>query len=657
MYKFIILLTIFSVGFGVFYQQDYQGYHKITGAITQQQIERRLFCHPQGFVYVLGLGGNRVAFCVDEGWHRVVYAKEGGDWVKAWGNYSSGNDGFKCPVGVCSDYYRNIYVADAGNGRIVKLVYNPDIEELQYATEFPIGGSGSVWDIDFYDYKFYVTDPLNHHIYKLDSSGTILVTYGIKGRGIGQFWGPKGIAVFGGNVYIADEWNKRVVWLTDRGDHFEWKDVRYLTEWDYPRIHDVEVDNDGFVYVIDFNNGHILKFAPDLSQLLLVFGSEGYGSNQFYHPSFMHIRGNDVVVVEEWGDSSGIQYYGIKTGISEAKVMIDNFDATERNTNFYFKLDGQASIDVGIRDSLGHKVITLIKDSLMSYGAHYVEWNGRDTTGKVVLPGKYICDIYATSGSDVDDVHLVFRVKGTIKSGVLSSNEHWTEEGEPYVLVGDVQVAGGGRLTIDPGVKVMPTGNYGILPRYQYPYWHHIYAQGTVLNKILFTPHRKLYPTPDSIPKGFWRGIDFHTASWEDSLIFTNCIIEGAGSDSAAFWAYLTKYVELTSCEIAKSGGFGFYCDYRCNTIQVNNCQFIDNDSIPLVVPFRFIGEVYGNSFVNNKLNVIGITAGGPSNPRDTDAFVHNQGVPYWVLKGHGWECMMRSSNYNYCPTLTVEPG
>uniref|UniRef100_A0A7V0Z5Q7 Uncharacterized protein n=1 Tax=candidate division WOR-3 bacterium TaxID=2052148 RepID=A0A7V0Z5Q7_UNCW3 len=430
MRKLLTILGIVSACFGVFYPQSYQGYHKITGAITQAGIERRLFCRPQGFVYTLGYGGG-VGFCVDEGWHRVVYGKEGADWLKAWGVYSSGNDGFKCPVGVCADYHRNIYIADAGNGRIVRLKYNPEDDELEFVTAIPIGSSGSVWDITFEGGKFYVTDPVNHRIYKLDTTGTILISYGTKGRGVGQFWGPKGIAAWAGNIYVADEWNKRVVWLIDNGDHFEWKGSRYLTEWDYPQIRDVDVDNQGFVYVVDYNNAHILKFAPDLSQLLLVFGSEGYGANQFYHPSFIHIRGNDVVIVEEWGDSSGIQYYGIKVGITEAKIMIDNFDATEQGTNFYFKLDGQASISVGIRDSLGHGVITLIKDSLMDYGAHYVQWDGRDTSGKVVLPGKYICDICAVSGSDVHDVHLVFHVKGTIKSGALSPTEHWTEEGEP----------------------------------------------------------------------------------------------------------------------------------------------------------------------------------------------------------------------------------
>ncbi|MGB9722248.1 MAG: FlgD immunoglobulin-like domain containing protein, partial [bacterium] len=420
------VLIIFSWASAVFYPKDYQGYHKITSAIVHQKLEKELFNIPQGVGYMLGIGGKKIAFCVDEGWHRVVYTKEDANWIKAWGDWSTGNDGFRFPIGVTKDWYRNIYVADAGNGRIVKLCYNIDNDELEFVTTFPIGGQGSVWDIDFEDGEFFVTDPVNHRIYKLSETGAILVSYGEYGSDIGQFKRPRGIAAFWDNIYIADAGNNRIVWLEDKGDHFEWRGIRYLTEFHWPDLWDVEVDGGGYIYVVDRLNCHILKFAPYLNGLLLVFGEKGAGLNQFCYPGFIHIYGNDVIISESWSDSSGIQYYGIKTGISEAKVMIDNFDATERSTNFYFKLDGEASVSVGIRDSLGNGVITLIKDSLMNYGAHYVEWDGRDVNGKVVLPGKYICDIYATSGSDVHDVHLVFHVKGTLKSGTLSPNEHWT---------------------------------------------------------------------------------------------------------------------------------------------------------------------------------------------------------------------------------------
>ena len=43
----------------------------------------------------------------------------------------------------------------------------------------------------------------------------------------------------------------------------------------------------------------------------------------------------------------------------------------------------------------------------------------------------------------------------TNKSGIVSSNETWSLQGSPYTLTGDVQVANGSTLTIDPGVEII----------------------------------------------------------------------------------------------------------------------------------------------------------------------------------------------------------
>ncbi|MEO0129953.1 MAG: hypothetical protein ABIL02_06920 [candidate division WOR-3 bacterium] len=53
----------------------------------------------------------------------------------------------------------------------------------------------------------------------------------------------------------------------------------------------------------------------------------------------------------------------------------------------------------------------------------------------MVIPGDYRIVFGAVSPAGADIYEKPFHVKGTIKSGVLSPNEHWTEEGEPYVLV------------------------------------------------------------------------------------------------------------------------------------------------------------------------------------------------------------------------------
>ena len=158
---FIALPIMISLCLGIFYPRYEFGYQKITESLTIELLERHLFNKPRGVLFVQGSGGNRVGLCVDEGWHRIVFVEENqDDWIKAWGTYSTGTDGFRFPMGIAKDDNRNVYVADGGNGRIVKLRYDISEQELQYVNSFPIGGFGAVWDVDYFQDSIYVTDPV-----------------------------------------------------------------------------------------------------------------------------------------------------------------------------------------------------------------------------------------------------------------------------------------------------------------------------------------------------------------------------------------------------------------------------------------------------------------------------------------------------------------
>lgn len=65
-------------------------------------------------------------------------------------------------------------------------------------------------------------------------------------------------------------------------------------------------------------------------------------------------------------------------------------------------------------------------------------------------------------------------------SGIISSNTTWTLANSPYSLTGDVQIAYGSTLAIEPGVVVSGNG-------YSIKVWGNINAIGTNLSKIIFT--------------------------------------------------------------------------------------------------------------------------------------------------------------------------
>lgn len=286
---FILLVGLGSVVFGKFIISSYQGYHKLTKSLTTQHpIERRLFNTPAGVAIIKFSDTDRATFVVDESWHRIVYSRDGADWIKAWGEYGGGSTGLKCPLGCTADEAQNIYVADYGNHRVVKLHFDTGANELQYCDAFLLSNQGVPWDVTYWAGAVYVTDCANHSILKYDTTGNLLKTYGGYGSGNGQFYKPQGIAVIRDTVYVADMGNFRMVALKDSGASYLWLKTRYLTDVERPWLQDVEVDNDGGVYVIEHLDGEIFKFAPGLTNLLDRYDGGYPGRLQW--PRFMEIR-------------------------------------------------------------------------------------------------------------------------------------------------------------------------------------------------------------------------------------------------------------------------------------------------------------------------------------------------------------------------------
>jgi len=371
----------------------------------------------------------------------------------------------------------------------------------------------------------------------------------------------------------------------------------------------------------------------------------------------MFIQDTAIVIIEEWTDYSGIQAYKEKVRIKELKTSKTVFDATEQEITISFKIDDY---------STGARVI--IEDREWNFTGltpdveYKVIWDGRHNNGNLFLPGNYIVRLNLNEG-DVKTISV--KVKGTIKSGTLSPNEHWTEEGGPYVLTGDVQLAYNGRLEIDPGVKVMPTGNYGIKLPYSV-YKNSLIVQGTVINKILFTPHRKLLPEPDTIPRGFWKGIGFegyyYYSPYDDTLMLEHCIIEAAGSDTAAIHVKDWGQVIMDNCEIRKSGGYGYYETHiragrNYPMTCITNCSFKNNDSLPIRVSFSSICEIHNNFFENNNPQALEVIAA----QRKRSGTIANQGIPYWFIArryaGADVRFYVQSGTNDSCTTLTIEPG
>lgn len=126
----------------------------------------------------------------------------------------------RSPMGVVVDVAGSIYVADAGNHRVVKL----DPNGRQVAAWGTQGAAPGQFDnpsgiaVDGAGYV-YVADTFNHRVQKLTPDGQVVLVVGELGARVGQFRDPAGIAVDSeGTMYVADTRNNRVQKLSPEGE-------------------------------------------------------------------------------------------------------------------------------------------------------------------------------------------------------------------------------------------------------------------------------------------------------------------------------------------------------------------------------------------------------------------------------------------------------
>ena len=216
----------------------------------------------------------------------------------AWQVLGEGAE-LRSPAGVAVDVAGNVYVADSGNHRVVRL--SP--EGRQAAAWGSQGAAPGQFDdpsgvaVDGAGYV-YVADTFNQRIQKLTPNGQPVLIVGEPGTGPGQFRDPSGIAADAeGTMYVADTHNDRVQKLTPDGYAVAaWGDPnqaaldadadadadaepdmaprgRAFDELREPR--GIAADLYGRLIVADTNNGRLVTLSAESGQLLDLWGVPG----------------------------------------------------------------------------------------------------------------------------------------------------------------------------------------------------------------------------------------------------------------------------------------------------------------------------------------------------------------------------------------------
>ncbi len=171
--------------------------HELTGKLVgsiQHRIRRPegIAVHPDGRVFATGAASNNLVVYID------------GEVIAETGGLSSPHD-------VAFDPEGGIWVADAGNDRIIR--YNDNLEITKILTGLPYDFDGPRYmDFDS-DARLYVADKYNNRIKIIEKNGQLIHVLGSnkKGKGEGMFNRPEGVEILLNDIWFSDTYNNRIV--------------------------------------------------------------------------------------------------------------------------------------------------------------------------------------------------------------------------------------------------------------------------------------------------------------------------------------------------------------------------------------------------------------------------------------------------------------
>ena len=239
-------------------------------------------------------------YLTDEVTHIIVKVTEGGQvslfagiaGVPGLINGARGIATFNGPTGIACDRSGNIYVADTGNNQIRKLDPNGNTCLLAGDAAGAAGRTNGANDtVARFTAPMDVTVDCSGNVYVADSGNNNIrminatTTYGFAGDPLGnpgdvlgqgdvaRFDHPMGITNDrSGKIFVSDTGNKKIKCIRNDCTVFGIVGPTFRTGDGFHVLEYLEVDNSGFIYVVDYND------ATDLSRLIKI-GQDGQESD------------------------------------------------------------------------------------------------------------------------------------------------------------------------------------------------------------------------------------------------------------------------------------------------------------------------------------------------------------------------------------------
>jgi hypothetical protein len=324
-----------------------------------------------------------------------------------YGASGSGEGEFSDPLGIAADEAGDVFVADTGNDRIVRLLYDQDRlrwvrswgskgtaeGEYSHPSQIALGASGTL----------YVTDTGNDRVVVTSADGEPLRTIvGDASAGV-TLEGPIGLAVVEGGdpwisgkqafIVVSDRGGTRLCQFSLEGAIRATVDASAVPAQD-ARFGYLAIDYYGNVYATDRRNSRIYKFDRDLAYVT-AFGRPGTGDGELDEPRGIALwrRFGQIFITER----AGAQYFWIGTDILGAAVRPDVLVPGGSVVLTYF-LTETSRVTLELVDGKGKVVHTIFSHRRRAVGANTERWDGtRGRGGEPLSPGRYALRLTAAA--------------------------------------------------------------------------------------------------------------------------------------------------------------------------------------------------------------------------------------------------------------------
>ena len=380
------------------------GLDALTRGVARQQVGRDLFADPYATVTLGSVDVYNVfpyvetrTFQVvsDPRWNRLVYG-EMGRTLRAYDGHEQPLGALKNPRGMAVDERNRVYVADAGNNRVVVLQATTEFGEIALAPLFEIAGLSGPFDVSYSDggtpFQYgddwlYVADTGRNRVlsYALETGGPRLTgTIGELGGGVGHFAGPMAIATGRANgantndVYVADAHTQRLVHLRNTGTGLAWvADARDGADI----VTSLDTDAWGNLYAAAPNQGVVRKFDAGMSPLAELRGD--LERPRSFRVPFFTVRDHRdgsvtrqgrpaAVSVEQWSDTRGLRLWNLGVDVADLAVVEGKAPAAR------FTLTDPADVTIEILDAMTGRSLSRRAAGALAAGAQSLAIPGED---------------------------------------------------------------------------------------------------------------------------------------------------------------------------------------------------------------------------------------------------------------------------------------